>query len=537
MPRWPISFARPAQRALPYAAAAAILALGLVAESSSFAWDDARDWVPDLTVGATFAACGALAWDRRAAPALGALLLAAGGTWFLGNFDSSLLYLHRGPLIQLVLTAPGWRPRSRLDAAAVASAYVAALVTPIWQSEPATVVAAALAAVAARAWAAALGPTRRARLAGLRAAVALALVLVAGAVARLTWSSGDAVQPALLAYELVLCGLAVGLVASLGDAGAPALADLVVELGETRSGTLRDRLASTLGDPTLELGYWSAASRGYVDDAGRPVPVPVPAAGDVRSATTVEREGKPFAVLVHDPAVLDDPALVAAVAAATRLTASNANLQAEARAKADELRDSRRRLLLAADDERQRLEARLRDGPERRLAAIAGTLAAVVAADGAAAQVERARAQLRRTRVDLDELAQGLHPRELVEGGLRPALDSLTDGVPLAVEIVVDVPRLPAAVEATVYFVCAEALANVVKHARARHVRIEVARRAGAVTAAIGDDGVGGADRGAGSGLQGLVDRVEALGGAVTVTSPAGRGTRLVADVPLDAGA
>ena len=180
-------------------------------------------------------------------------------------------------------------------------------------------------------------------------------------------------RPALLAYELVLLGIAIGLYVRLRGPEA-AVADLVVELGETRSGTLGDRLARALGDPTLEVGYWSPDATAYLDDAAA-ARVPGPGIGPV--ATRVEREGRPFAMLVHDAAVLADPALVEAVASAARLAASNVALQAERRARAGELVASRRRLLVAADRERRALEARLRRGPEQRLAEVDALLAGV----------------------------------------------------------------------------------------------------------------------------------------------------------------
>ena len=314
---------------------------------------------------------------------------------------------------------------------------------------------------------------------------------------------------------------------------ASAVADLVVELGEARSGNLRDRLARALGDPTLELGYWSPDAGVYVDDAGREVAVPPPGSG--RLATRVAREGLPFATLAHDAAVLRDPTLIEAVASATRLSASNMALQGEVQEQAAELIASRRRLLLAGDTERRRLEARLREGPERRLSHIARRLAAVPPqpAGQAAEHVERARLQLARTLYDVHELARGLHPRELVESGLPGALASLAGRSTVPVELDVRVGRLPIEIEAAAYFVCAEALTNVAKYASASRTRLEVTALDAQLAVLIIDDGVGGADLSHGTGLQGLADRVEALGGTLRVDSPPGKGTRLAAQIPL----
>jgi signal transduction histidine kinase len=487
----------------------AAIALGVAAEAAAFRWDQPGRWLPDLAVGLTFIGCGVVAWDRSRGTA--ALLGATGVAWFAGNFAADLLYLHRGPLVHLILAYPGWRLVSRLDRAAAGTAYLAAIVTPVWQSEAATVaLAAALMAVTAR------GHPRIAIVAaGTVGAVLVAAALVLGQ------------DAAVHAYEAALIAVAVVLTARLPHSPAALVADLVVELGERRSGTARDRLARALGDPTLVLGYWSVDEGTYLDDAGVALTLPPPSG---RATTAVERDGAPFAVLVHDDAVLADPAIVAAVASATRLSASNVALRDEVRAQADALKASRRRLLVAADDERSRLEARLRGGPQERLARLSDALAA--APSGGNERVDRARTQLSRTLEDLHELGRGLHPRELTEAGLERALASLAERAPVPVAVEVRVGTLPAEVQAAVYYVCAEALANVAKYAQAASAQLAVTAGDGRVTVIVADDGVGGADPARGSGLQGLADRVAALGGALTVTSPPGTGTRLAAHIP-----
>ena len=438
----------------------AALALGIAAETAAFRWDEPERWLPDLAVGLTFIACGLLAWNHSRGPA--ALLAATGVTWFLGNFSADLLYLHRGPLVHLIVAYAGWRPRSRLDLAIAAVGYVAAIVTPVWQSEVTSLVlAAALVAVAARGYAVAAGPARRERLVALQAALAVGAALVAGATLLGT-------IPAVHVYEAVLVAVAAWLFARLRDQATSVVADLVVELGEARSGTLRDRLARALGDRTLMVGYWSREAGAYLDDAGDTLALPEPGSG--RTATRVEREGMPFAVLVHDEVVLRDPGLVAAVASATRLSASNVALRAEVYGQAQELVASRRRLLAAADDERRLLEARLREGPQRRLEDLAQALP-----PQGGERLERARIQVTRTLDDLQELARGLHPRELVEAGLPGALASLAERALVPVRLEVGAGRLSDELEATVYFMCAEALANVAKYASASSARIEVA--------------------------------------------------------------
>jgi signal transduction histidine kinase len=234
--------------------------------------------------------------------------------------------------------------------------------------------------------------------------------------------------------------------------------------------------------------------------------------------------------------VLDDPGLREAVSAAARLAAANARLSAEVRAQVAELQESRRRILDAGDAERRRLERRLRGGAQQRLERLAERLLALRLAASSEAARERialTEAQLDRTLEELHRLAHGLHPRVLAEAGLAGAISLLAEQAPVTVEVLTPVPGLPADVEAVAYFVCSEALANIAKHAGASKASISVTTGDRRVTVAIEDDGRGGADPARGTGLRGLADRVDALGGAVHVDSPAGGGTRLAAEIPL----
>jgi len=289
--------------------------------------------------------------------------LAAIGVGLLGWLGAHALYLHRAPLVQLVLTYPRGRVRGRVEGAVVAAGYAAAVVTPVWDSRAGPVaLAGVLVAVAVRGYLRATGGERRMRRSALQAtalfaAGAAAIALVRSAV------PGPATDAAtLLAYEVMLCALAAGVLIGLvrWPWERAEVADLVVELGEARSGSLRDELARALGDPSLQVGYWLPEAAAFVDAAGRPLAVPEPGSG--RAATVVERDGQPLAVLVHDPAVLGDPGLAEAVSSAAGLAAANARLQAEVRSSLAEIAASRRRILAAADEERRRLERRLRDG-------------------------------------------------------------------------------------------------------------------------------------------------------------------------------
>jgi signal transduction histidine kinase len=524
------------------------VALGLTAEWVGFGWSDPLYWIPDLAVGWILIGCGLVAWRRRPESRTGPLMAATGFTWFVGNFSevgvaalawvaAHLVYLHRGPLVQLVLTYPSGRPSSRLAKAVAAIGYVAAVITPVWGSEAATILLAALlTGVSARDYARSVGRSRRARRAALQATAGLSAVLAGTAAARLLLPEGEVNGPALLIYGATLCVLAGWLLAGLLLApwDRAAVTDLVVELGEARTGTLRGALSRALGDPSLEISYWLPDRAVFVDTEGHVLSLPDTGSG--RSVTTVERDGQPVAALVHDPAVLEDPGLLEAVASAAQLAGSNARLQAEVQARVEELAASRRRILEARDQERRRLERRLHDGAEARLAELAATLRRSrrsASDEQTSDQIARAEDQLVQTLEELRRLAHGLHPRVLSEQGLQGALAALAGDLPVPVDVRVTTDQVPPRVAVVAYFVCAEALANVAKHAAAARVAVSVTTRDGQLRVEIADDGTGGADPARGSGLRGLADRVETFGGRLRVDSGPGRGTRLVAEIPL----
>jgi PAS domain S-box-containing protein len=206
----------------------------------------------------------------------------------------------------------------------------------------------------------------------------------------------------------------------------------------------------------------------------------------------------------------------------------------------DKLAASRARVVEAGDAERRRLERNLHDGAQQQLVSLAVQLRLVEArleSDPARARQELvdARDQLGNALNELRELARGLHPAILTDGGLAPALSALATRAPVPVEIT-DVPgdRLPEPVEAAAYYLIAEAVTNVAKHAQASHVSVSVRRDDGRVVVDVVDDGVGGADADSGSGLHGLADRVEALHGRLRIDSPRGGGTRIEAQIPVD---
>jgi signal transduction histidine kinase len=362
---------------------------------------------------------------------------AAGLAWFLGTLWAPAVFLHRGPLAQLLISYPSGRLSSRLERVAVGAAYVYAAADSVAGNSYATIVfAVGLVALSVRRYLAATGPQRRARLASVAAAAAFGLVLLLSAIARL---AGVGAGPAmLLGYDLTVCLIAIGLSADLlwGRWAQAAVTGLVVDLGEPAAGgMLRDRLARALGDPTLVVGYWLPEQGRYVDEAGRTVGLP---AGDARRAVTpIEEGGRRVAVLVHDPAVLDDPVLLSAVGSAARLAVSNARLQAEVGTRVGELEASRRRIVEASDEQRSRLERELRDGAEGRLAHVAELLA------DCGEPLAEVRAAVDAARAELREFARGMHPATLTELGLKASVGELAGRSPIPVEVAVPAEELP----------------------------------------------------------------------------------------------
>lgn len=519
-----------------------------------------RTWIPDLLVGSTIIVAGGVAWARRSQSRVGWLLIACGLCWFVGNLTpavwaaavgqplvgallaNAMVASHRALLAHALLSYPTGRLTTLAERDATLVAYASVLAAWIWPFGSALATIALIIPFGTYlSFRRQIGPERRAKLLAFRLALVLAAAWLAGAVLRIVLAPGVGAEAANLFYAVAIATsavvLAAGILRPISDDSA--VADLVVELGEIRSGTLRDALAGVLGDPNLEVGYRVGDVNSYVDAAGRPVTIPDRSLG--RTVTPIARDGDAVAVLIHDPAVLDEAALVDAIAASARLAARNAELQGEVRAQIDELRASRRRLVGVADVERERLAQRLSDGAMGRIERLARRLGSALEQDQpghdesseARRRVERARVQATHTVADLGRLVAGLHPLDLAEGGLASALRRLTEHSPLPVDLAVSQTRLPLEIEAGIYFLCVEGIANAAKHAGASRIRISVEPDPSNVVVTVTDDGIGGADPLRGTGLRGLADRIEALGGRLVVESPPTGGTRLAAAVPL----
>ena len=326
----------------------------------------------------------------------------------------------------------------------------------------------------------------------------------------------DAALPTVIAYEAVLVGTAIVLARTLRTASALEATDLVVELGELRSGALVDDLRRALRDPDLSVWFSDAPPGGP---------------GPGRSRTTVVAAGRPVAVIDHDIELLADPALLAAVDSAARLTQTNATLQAEMEARLDELALSRRRLVTSVARERAQVRTEIEGGVGARIEKLVAELA-----DEDDPHLRRAADHLRATRDDLRRLTLGLSPSG-VSDSLAQSLHELASACPVPTTVdAVDVP-LAEACRSALYLTCAEALTNVAKHAGADSVTIAAGPGyAGTFELAVVDDGVGGATFDAGSGLAGVLDRIASVGGHVELVSPVGSGTRLVVRVPAGGG-
>jgi signal transduction histidine kinase len=570
-------------------AASASVALGLAAllAASDFVTDRALWIVLDLVIGGGFTGVGLFAWYRRPDNRVGALMVATAFAWYAvvaGNTEPPLVWtlgqlfsnLFVATAIHLLLAFPSGRLQTTADRVLVGTGYVAT--TVLWLpfvlfTDPVelgcadcpenllliddnvsfvdgwldglSVIGVALAlGVLARLVQRrheASAPLRRAVtpvfLAGAALMVALAALLIAG----LLEPFGDNVMMDLF----YACAFAFGLVPYVFLAGlvrgrwirGRGLGTLITRLGQAPSaGGLREELARALGDPSVELAYWLPDTRQYVGATGHPLVLPAP--GDGRSVTEVERDGRRIAAIIHDPALLDDAEQVSAAGAAAALALENERLEAELRAKVEELSASRERIVESGYEARRRLERDLHDGAQQRLVSLALSLRLLrrrVKRDpDALHELDRARGDLDHALEELRELARGIHPSVLTDRGLNAALHGLAQRAPVPVEFQgTPNDRLPDRVELAAYFVVAESLTNVAKYARATHASVNVRRHDGHVVVEVTDDGVGGADPATGSGLRGLLDRVAAVGGRLELDSPRGQGTTVRAAIPL----
>jgi signal transduction histidine kinase len=537
-----------------------------------------------LLVGASLIGSGLGSWRARPGNRLGPIMVLTGFAWFAGLLSEStnaplytagvaVQYVFIAGFVYIVLSFPSGELRGRGDQVLVVVALAGALglqtlamlfgngpglrcgggcgdnllqvfhdnglALGLLDSQRAVGVALTMTALCLLAlrWLRASRPERREVTWVLAAGSATLLALLVTVVDDLAGNPLKSV-PAKI-WFLTLAAVPIAIVATFvrRRLARGSVAGLVVQLGaQNEPGDLRAALSAALGDPSLELAYWFPAEARYVSGDGRPVAVPDSDSG--RRSTVVERDGTPIAMLLHDPALEHNTALVQSVCAAAGLALENERLKAELRARLVELSASRGRLVEATDAERRRIERNLHDGTQQRLVSIAmslGLLESKLPHDQSETVpiVREAQDALALALEELRELTQGIHPTLLVERGLPVALEELCRRAGLPAHLNVDVDRrLSDQVETAAYYFASEALSNAAKHSHGSEVRVDVSCDGHTLAVEIADDGIGGASVGPGSGLRGLADRVEALGGRFTLSSPPGLGTRLRAEIP-----
>jgi signal transduction histidine kinase len=292
-------------------------------------------------------------------------------------------------------------------------------------------------------------------------------------------------------------------------------------------------LAEALCDPTLKLFFWLPRDDSHANAEGhlvRELPaVPI-------GRTPVRRGDLQLGTVLHDPKLLEQPRLLGEAITRAGLAIEIARLRVEVRRQLAEVEESRARIVAAGYEERRRLERDLHDGAQQRLISIGLDLRHLQrhlgeAESGPRAGLDQAVTALGEAVEELRELARGVRPASL-DGGLEPALRELAARSPVQAEILVPDERFDREVESAAYFVASEALTNAAKHADGCTVSVRAAREDGMLVLTVSDDGPGGAAPERGSGLTGLTDRVEALGGTLTIASEDGRGTSLTAELP-----
>jgi signal transduction histidine kinase len=353
---------------------------------------------------------------------------------------------------------------------------------------------------------------------------------------------GGSVTVLATVFPLLLVALPVGCLIGLLRSGLDmsSVGDLVVKLsGGLAPEQLQPALAHALHDPSLEVAYWLPAQEWFADLEGRRIELPT---GDSERAVSVLGDpASPVAALIFDSSLVDEGQLVDTAAAALHLALQNARLQVQLRAQLEEVRQSRARLVEAADNERQRVERDLHDGAQQQLVTLLLSLQdtkteAIRRSDHETATLIDANiAELKEALGELRELARGIHPTILTQAGLVPAIRSLTERCPIPVDVTGELgdARLAPPLEAALYFVVSEAITNAVKYSKGRRMCVSFGRHSGFAVVEVSDDGVGGADVSVGSGLRGLTDRVAAVGGRLIIKSDhTGGGTTIHAEVP-----
>jgi len=557
---------------------AGVACIAIAAGSTVAAWNaaDLPRWLWLLLIcgGLSFGITGAVLWTRQPGNRTGPTMCAVGLTWYIGALQLSenpvvfgvgysLCYITAAALSHLVLLQPSGRLETRFERVLVVTQYLAVPATDLprfigeyppapqfWATVPAlptsawsivsnatlAVFGALNIALLVRRWSGVGGPTRRkyAPVAALMATLGLlGLVDTAAALA------GN--QPGL--RRVILAGMAgCAIVVPLAIAAGLLrfrmielrVGELVLRLDRSAEpAQVRAAVAHALGDPALDICYPLPDGTGYTHLDGKPLTV---ADHHGRAATVVEMRGKPLAMLLHDRAVTEHRHLLDVVAATARMALDNARLVAVERARLDDVRESRARIVRAADRERERIQRDLHDGVQHGLLAVAMRLdrARSGPAAGGPDQLDAASRELRDLIRELRVLVEGIHPPALSEQGLAAAVEILAERAPLPVRAEIVEQRWPEPTERAAWFVITESLANAYKYSGASRVVVRVSGTPDRLIVRVDDDGLGGADARRGTGLKGLEDRVGAVGGTFHICSDHRRGTRITAEIPCE---
>ncbi|HYI23574.1 MAG TPA: histidine kinase [Candidatus Limnocylindrales bacterium] len=543
----------------------------------------------ETTLGALFLIAGFVAWERRPEVLTGPLLTLSGVIWFAGGYAATALEpqasiawgfeRYYDPILAfLALSFPGRRlvsPAARLLVGGLVVTFAirtafrfafacACAPAPLDALAHESVLIAAEAATSAVIVVLSLGVAvlcvRRVATASPAAKPILRPVATAGILAALS-AAYDAAELSFgivtgqplnalpdpwsevvswsifVAVAMVPLGFMLGALRLHLRHGAIAPLALELDKGSDAAG-LERALRSALGDPSLSLLLKDHDADVWRSSSGATTVVPLQTPG--RTVTLLESNGEAIAAIEHDEALAEDPGLVAAATAVLRLAVENERLAADLRKQLDEVRASRARLVDTAQAERTRIERDLHDGAQQRLVSVAMMLQEALGEARRESphspfvqRLDDTSDELKSAIDELRELARGIHPALLTEEGLGVAVAALARRASVPVEVNVDLDgRLPGPVETTGYYVVAEALTNVARHARARSATVTVAMNGDSLEVEVADDGQGGTDVGRGTGLRGLADRLDAISGRLEIISPVGGGTRLRAVIP-----
>lgn len=538
-------------------------------------------WAAELypAMGLVYVVAGVVAWWRRPSNRLGTIMVVGGLSMFISTLEafSEPVLVAIGIVLQTVILAlaahlllafPSGRLRSRVAVLTVVLAYFVSLVLQIplylfdpqaspggmlsvgnhpglllagkWLQRGMGIIAVAIVVVilwdrlrrASPHQQRVLGPLY---LYGIVSVLAIPLIpQVIAPLAGLSLAVRGGLQVAvLMGIPLVFASvLLVGGFVRTGE--IQELGAWLSAMGPTRP-SMQVALGRALGDDSLELGYFVADRGNYVDAEGKALELPDPGSG--RRHVEISLGDRCIGSVIYDSVLIADPALVEAAGRVVAVAMDHERLTAELLASREQLQDSRARLVEASDRERRRIAQDLHDGLQMKLVLLAMEAQRLGSQPGASEAVAAAATTLR-SRIDgaaaeLRQLVHDVMPAPLIDGGLGAATQDLVDRLPLPARLSLGVNgSLSGPVSSAAYFVVAEALANAVKHAEATTLAVHLAEGNGVLRVEVSDDGIGGVAPDGGIGLRSLADRVDVLGGRLSIHSPAGEGTRVLVELP-----